>query len=847
MEREPQGRRQAEPVRRERREQSTNRKIHKKRRKFRGGFIIGTLLLIALTTALMFAGIFKYYVNNVLGPSLVIDADALTQKLTSTILYQDDDGEWKELQKLYGLENRKLIDIEDLPDHVWQAVVSIEDERFFEHKGVDWLRTGKAALTVAFTGDSSFGGSTLTQQLIKNLTDDRQDTIKRKVTEIFRALELEKHYEKDDILEMYLNQVYFGSTSYGIGAAAETYFGKSASELSLAEAACIVGITNNPSQYNPMNENDGWSREQNKKRQHIILNKMVELEYITEAEAEAAKAEKLDFVGDRESTGNETTSSEGHVYSYIVDQIIADVLKDMQEQLGYSYKMAESMLFNGGYKVYATVDRDMQRSAEAVFEDLNNTPYISKATGAQMQAAITVIDPYTGEVKAMVGGVGEKVLSRGQNLATVRRPCGSAIKPISTYAPAIENGVITVGSIADDAPVRMLNDKPWPKNYDNTYQGLVTIQKAIEQSMNTVAVRVNEALGVEKSFLFMKENLGFTTLVNDDLNSASLALGGLTRGVTTEQMASAFSAFVNNGIYTTPRTYSRVEDKNGNVVLENNSESWAAMSESTAYYMTELLKGVVNNGNAGGAKFGNMPVAGKTGTTSDNYDRYFVGMTPYYVGAVWCGYEYNESIRTGGTNPAVNLWRKVMTAVHEDLARKDFPARASGTTSVTLCLDSGLLATDACANDIRGSRCRTITIPADRAPDATCTLHVEGVPFCTEGQCRATSACPVDTVVSGTMLDYTRETFATEVVNDTPYLIGTELPEEGCPVHGAGDEFFFPGEDEEQDMNGDGVIDDEDAGWLEGWFGGDTGGTGNDEGFFGDGGGEGFIDDGTGW
>ncbi|MGM9619777.1 MAG: transglycosylase domain-containing protein [Oscillospiraceae bacterium] len=806
MERETRGRRETEQVYRENRQQGTNRKIHnkKKARKGNAGFIIRTLLLIFLTTAIMFAGIFMYYVKHVLGPEIPIDADAISQKLTSSILYQDENGEWQELQKLYGTENRKLVNIEDLPDYVWQAVVAIEDQRFFKHNGVDWPRTAKAVLMVAFTGDSSFGGSTLTQQLIKNLTEDRQDTIKRKVLEIFRALELEKRYDdKYEILEMYLNTVYFGSSSYGIGAAAETYFGKDASELTLAEAACIVGITNNPSQYNPMNDNDGWSRDQNQKRQRTILDKMVELGYITEEEAEAAKAEELDFVGDRESSGNETTSTEGHVYSYIVDQIIADVLSGMQDELGYSYQTAQSLLFNGGYKIYATVDLSIQEKAEAVFEDLNNTPYISSATGRQMQAAITIIDPYTGEVKAMVGGVGEKTASRTQNLATVRRPCGSAIKPISTYAPAIENGTITVGSIVDDAPVRLLNDKPWPKNYDNTYSGLVTIQTALEQSMNTAAVRINEKLGVENSFLFMKEKLGFTTLVNDDLNSASLALGGLTRGVTTEQMAAAYSAFVNNGIYTTPRTYTRVEDNKGNVILENESESWAAMSESTAYYMTELLKGVVSNGNAGGAKLSNMPVAGKTGTTTDNYDRYFVGMTPYYVGAVWCGYEYNESIRTGGTNPAVSLWKKVMSQVHEGLGRKDFTARASDTVQVTLCLDSGLLATDACAADVRGSRCRTITVPAAYAPTETCNLHVESNGFCTEGNCPATDACPASSVIQGTLLNYQRETLAEEVVADSPYLISS-VPEDGCPVHG--NEALPPEEPEDEDPDEPGDV-----------------------------------------
>lgn len=804
MEQEYRGRRQAEPAPRERREQSTGRKIHKTKKKRRGSarLIVVTLLLIAVTTALMFAGIFSFYVKNVLGPDLYIDADGFSQKLTSTILYQDESGEWQELQKLFGLENRKPIDLEDLPDHVWQAVVSIEDQRFFDHHGVDWPRTLKATAMVIFTGDSSFGGSTLTQQLIKNLTDDRQDTIKRKVMEIFRALELEKHYDKDEILEMYLNQVYFGSSSYGIGAAAETYFGKDASELSIAEAACIVGITNNPSRYNPLNKNDGWSREQNQKRQRTIIDKMVELDYISKEEGEAAKAEELDFVQDRATDGNETASSEGKVYSYMVDQIITDVLADMQEELGYSYQTAQSLLFNGGYKIYATVDKDIQQKAEAVFEDLNNTPYISKVTGKQMQAAITIVDPYTGAVKAMVGGVGEKTISRGQNLATVRRPCGSAIKPVSTYAPAIDNGTITVGSVLDDAPIRMLEDKAWPKNHDSKYSGLTTVQTALEQSYNTAAVRVNEALGVENSFLFMKEKLGFTTLVNNDLNSASLALGGLTRGVTTEQMAAAYAAFVNNGIYTTPHTYLRVEDSKGNPVLENTAESWAAVSESTAYYMTELLKGVVNNGNAKKAKLGNVPVAGKTGTTSDNYDRYFVGMTPYYVGAVWCGYEYNESIRTGGVNPALSLWQKVMKAVHEGYSWKEFTAKASDTTTVTLCLDSGMLATDACANDVRGSRCRTVTVPAEYAPMETCTMHVESNGFCRDGQCPATGACPASSVSYGTLLDYTREDLGVTVPDDI-YCISYQ-PEGGCPVHGNA-AFIEPDDPDTGDGSGGGI------------------------------------------
>ena len=783
MEQEPRGHREAEPARRERRQQSTNQKAQE-RGKRKAWHIAGTVLLILLCSAVMFAGIFMYYVRHVLAGDLVIDADGISQKLTSTIMYQDENGQWQELQKLFGLENRVPVDIENLPDYVWQSVVAIEDKRFFKHHGVDWPRTLKATMKVIFTGDSSYGGSTLTQQLIKNITDDKQNTIKRKVTEIFRALELEKNYTKQEILEMYLNTVYFGSSSYGIGAAADTYFGKEAKDLTLAEAACIVGITNNPSMYNPLNEDGGWSRGNNKERQVTILGEMLAQGYITQAQYDEAKGETLHFVADDQTDQGDdgTTSADGNVYSYFVDQVIADVLSDLQTQYGYSYSTAQSLLFNGGYTIYATVNRGIQETAEAVFEDLSNTPYISSATGRQMQAAMTIIDPYTGNVVAMVGGVGEKTISRGQNLATVRRPCGSAIKPVSTYAPALENGTITLGSILDDAPVTTLNGKPWPKNYDGSYSGLTTISRALEQSMNTIAVRVNQALGVSSSFTFMKEKLGFTTLVDSDLNSAALALGGLTNGVTTEEMAAAYSSFVNNGIYTTPRTYTKVEDNDGKTILENNSESWVAMSETTACFMDQLLMGIVKNGNAGGARLSGMAVAGKTGTTTDNYDRYFVGLTPYYVGAVWCGYEYNESIRAS-SNPAVSLWKKVMSQVHSGLSYKGFSAKTSDVTTVTLCLDSGLLATDACAADIRGNRCQTVTIPTKYVPTASCNLH-KMVDYCTEGKCIATAACPASSVIQAAVLDYTRDSFGASVA-DAEYLL-SNLTLEVCPVHGAG-------------------------------------------------------------
>jgi len=764
--------------------------------------VMFTLLLIGALTASMFAWIFMTYVKTSLAPDLEVDLNSFTMNLSSTILYEDKNGNWVEMQSLYGDENRIWVDYENIPKYVCDAAIAIEDERFETHKGVDWKRTGGAVVNMFFGMRNTFGGSTITQQVIKNLTEDNEGTVKRKVTEIFRALVLEQNYSKDDIMEVYLNKVYFGAKAYGVGAAAKTYFGKEPQDLTLAESACIIAITNNPSIYSPLFDNEitrkmgenengepiyvtkdtvGW----NKYRQELILDKMLELEKITESEYNQAKAEKLVFVGTPEYEAlhaNDAATAEpvnNTTWSYYVDQVFEDVRQDLMETYGWSSETAVDLLYNAGYTIYANVDMEIQEIAEGVYENVENLN-IQNAKGDQLQSGITIIDPYSGKVLATVGGIGEKTGMRMGSYATAIRPCGSAIKPVSVYAPAIENGIITPASVYDDYPVSLNPDQTngYPKNSPTRYLGLMPIGTAVKRSANTVAVRVLRDLSFASSYDFMVNNLGFG-LVSADLDEAPLAMGGLTYGVSTLEMAAAYSAFVNDGIYTEPTTYSKVLDADGNVILENNPESRLAMKETTAYQMNRLLKDVVTSGTGTAAKISGMTVAGKTGTTSNNYDRYFVGYTPYYCAAVWVGYGYNEYIKADG-NPAANLWQKVMSQVHEGLENKDFNTPGSGLTKVSVCTVSGLLPSPACTT-------HSVSVISDLVPTETCAMH-QAVEVCTESGMMASDMCPPECRETRNFIVYERENLiipdgstATDPVTGEILVTGTPILAEDEP------------------------------------------------------------------
>ena len=736
-----------------RQEQTAQRRPRKKKRGVTVLGVIGTLALVGVLTVAIFTWIFMRWVNTSLKGNVEVYIDEFENSVSTELYYQDQSsGDWVMYQTLFMEgEDRIWVSYDEIPKYLRDAAVAIEDHRFNEHKGVDWKGTIRAIVFTLGPGNSLQGGSTITQQLIKNLTQDSETTVKRKVTEIYRALEMETRYDKDEILEAYLNEIYLGRSCYGVEAASLRYFGKYVRELDLAECASLIAITNNPSRYGPL-ESD-WSRRQNRGRQLDVLERMLEYGKISQAEYDKARNEEIVFTNGYTNLGNyvnehlEEIKEEGEKEkpvstawnSYFTDALISDVARALVRELGLTenrytdkdgiehvtsaYEQAINMVYGNGYKIYTTQVMEYQKIAESVFEDVSNAPY-TRSDGEQLQGAITVVDPYTGYVVALVGGIGPKTADRGWNWATSERPCGSAVKPISTYAPALDSGVITTASTVDDYPVLLLNDEePYPKNDNGHFRGLTPIRTALVSSLNTCAVRVCLKYGVWNAYDFMTNKLGFTTLTAEDSQQVgNMALGGFQYGVTTEEMAAAYGAFVNEGIYTAPRTFVRVEDANGRVVLENEARSNVAMKPTTAAIMNSILQQVISGGTGYSARFSGMHIAGKTGTTNNLKDRYFVGYSPYYSAAVWVGYKSNSVVSSGGVNPAAVLWQKVMSQIHAELPDKDF-FTSSGLTTVTVCADSGMLATTACEADPRGSRVVTEICASDNQPLEYCTYH----------------------------------------------------------------------------------------------------------------------------
>lgn len=627
--------------------------------------IVVTVLLVILTTTLLLACVFAFYVKTCLTEDIDISLSDYQLSESSIIYCETEPGVYKELATLHGVENRIWVDLEDIPDYLVKALVAIEDHRFYTHKGVDWYRTVGAMFTLLTGGDDSFGGSTITQQLIKNVTGNKEVTVQRKLIEIFQALEFEKKYDKDEILEWYLNAVYFGEGCDGIYTAAEKYFGKEPSELTLAESASIVGIVNLPTYYSPF-----YSEENNKERQETVLRRMYELGFISYDEYKQAKDEELVFT----RSENEVATQE--IYSYYVEAVISDVTEDLMEQKGISESAARQLLYNGGYRVYSCLDPYIQECVDNVYLDVENFPKPSY-TSQQLQSAMVIMDPYTGEVKAMSGGVGEKTGNLVLNRATdaLRAP-GSSFKPLAVYAPAIELGLITPSTLVNDAPreeVEMSQDQWYPKNSDWKYRGYMDIATAVRLSINTVAAQVLDKLGLDASTNFLKNKLGITSLVADDYNYASLALGELTNGISVLEMTQAYCAFDNAGIFTEARTYTKVTDAAGNLILDNQPKTHVAMKSSTATNITSMLYSAANYGTGSEAVFSGQAIAGKTGTSSYNWNRWFAGYTPYYVGVVWTGFDQPEQINIYG-NPAAQVWRRVMQQVHAGLEYKSFPA-----------------------------------------------------------------------------------------------------------------------------------------------------------------------------
>ncbi len=728
-------------------------KSQKKRRQRSAGSVFraigkafGTLMLVGVLSGLVFVCIFAVYVKTDLTSQLDLSLDGFALDQTSVIYYYDDaTGDYQELQQLYGKENRIWADYEEIPQDLIFACIAIEDKRFYEHHGVDWLRTLKASVNMFLGGNSTYGASTITQQLIKNL-----------------------------------NRIYLGEGCYGVKSAAQVYFGKELSELTLAECASLIGITNNPSIYDPY-----LNPEKNKERQEIILSEMLEQGYIEQPEYEEAVAQQLVL---KNTSGEQDDETESEYYSYFIDQVIRDVTADLAEATGYTEETAELMIRTGGYSIYCTIDPEVQAAVDEIYTNLANIP--ETASSQQLQSAIVLIDNATGDVVALAGGVGEKTGSLTFSRATqsLLSP-GSAIKPVTVYAPALELGTITPNSIYDDTPYSADGNGIWPKNQNNYYSGLVSVKDAVSRSLNTVAVKIVSEVTPEYAYTFAKERMGFSTLVSEetingkvytDADLSPLALGSLTHGVTVEAMTAAYATFVNGGEYRQPRTYTKVVDSNGNVILDNTQETVQAMSEKAAWYMTDMLHYAVQYGTGSPAKIPNMEVAGKTGTTDSDHDRWFAGFTPYYTAAVWCGYDSPEEVilTNSSTNPAAALWQKVMALVHEGLEYKDF-TKPSNIVSAYYCRDSGMLATEWCQKDVRGSRVVSGEFASGDVPTQYCTVHVP-VDWCTESKHVANEFCSQvegNTVTKVGMLGINRYFGRSGiVVSDQQYVYQTSIP-----------------------------------------------------------------------
>ena len=783
------------------------------------GKVVGTLLLIGIITAVILICFAARYIQTVIIPQAHIEANFVMDQ-TSIIYYEDPNtGEYVEHLSLHGDENRILVDYEDIPEDMIKATVAIEDRTFWEHHGVNWRRTLYGVILM-FTGQDIQGGSTITQQFIKNFTGYDDVTVKRKIQEIFTALDFEKNYSKEQILEWYLNYIYLGDTCSGVATAAEHYFGKDLSELSLAECASIISITNNPTIYGPnsnvrMTNEDGevtTGRERNKQRQELVLWTMWDQGIITEEEYQAAVAEELVFTTSVDEKEPDT------IYNWYDEQLITDVMNDLMEQYGYSSLVASDMVYSGGLRIYACVDQNVQSIVESVYSDRSNLDLTSNS-GQEIQSAIVIVDP-EGNIVGLAGALGDKTTNRGWNYASrSQRQPGSSIKPLSVYAPALEAGLITPASVFDDYPVQVLGGSAWPLNNPQTYRGLVTVADALRVSSNPAAVRVLQMLGFENSFNFMQDNfhidleegLEVNGEIKNDLGSSQLALGGLTNGVRVIDMATAYSVFPRNGLYLESRTYTKVtrilDDGTEEVVLDNTGrEPEAVLSSKTVYYINDMLKDVVTGGSGAtgtAARISGMTVAGKTGSTNSNTDRWFVGYTPYYTAAVWVGYDTPERIYASG-NPAVTMWEKVMSQVHEGLENKDF-TQPDALVTVQICRNSGLRASEACLNDPRGSRVQSMTLFADDVPAETCNRHVS-VEVCTASPVLDASGaaieglyhlagefCPREgsgdgdaaggTVKTIGILDYTREQVGGTAFPEGNYLKSFLDAQGSCDVH----------------------------------------------------------------
>lgn len=645
-------------------------KAFKKLTVFLSGLLIITtvFLIFVIPTYIKSERKIDFFSSN----QIVSNVKNMELNMTSIIYVQNNKGEWVEYQRLHGTENRIWVSIDKMPKYLGQAFIAIEDQHFYENCGVDWKRTaGAVANRLLKFNSTEFGGSTITQQLIKNITNDRDKDAMRKFREIVRALLITRKLSKTEILEAYLNTIPLANGICGVQVAANYYFNKDVSELTLTESAALAAITNNPTKYNPLTENGA---EQNEKRRRLVLDEMLELGNITYDEYDKAYNEKLKLDDSQED------DYEIEINSYFVDALIDQVINDLAEKYNLDTKLASTMFYNGGFKIYSTLKPEIQSAMEKVYTDIKNyfpqTAPNLQGEKVHAQSAMTVMD-YNGHIVGIVGGAGEKTTNRGLNRATdsPRQP-GSTMKPLGVYALAVDKDIVKYTSSVLDKPIEKYykDGKSGPKEWYGYYKGTVSLNYAIRKSMNTVPVRLLQEVGIDTSYDFLVNKLNCKHLVPEDKNLAALALGGTHYGLTTTESAAAYAIFGNQGVYHSPTTYYKIERANGETVFDYDETGTQVIAPSSATIMNHLLQEVVygREGTGGGIAGFNykMKAYAKTGTSSESKDLWMVAGTPYYVGSVWYGFDIQSEVSGGAS--AAKIWKAVMTEVHKDLEKKEF-------------------------------------------------------------------------------------------------------------------------------------------------------------------------------
>ncbi len=682
------------------------------------------MVFIGIITGSIVVSVMALYVFNALEDAPIVDLSNVEVNLNNTSYIYVTDPDTQEqtvVKELYSGQNREWVSYSEIPQTLIDVTVAAEDKRFREHHGVDWLRTIRS--TLGYFGGSSRiqGGSTITQQVIKNLTGNDEVTPERKVQEIFTALKLEKNYSKEQILETYLNVAFFSNQCYGIQSASKLYFNKDISELNVAEAATLIAITNAPTRYNPLRENPnedyGWGTgmEENKERRDYILGEMLDAGMLTQSEYEEWINYEVQLAPREEvqSTSDGLTA----LTDWHTDQVIEDVITDLQEEYNYTRAYATNMVYSGGYRIYSTMDPDIQQSLEDSYANPDTFPALNNSEYPETAAIVIAPD---GSVKGMIGG-NEKTSNRLFNRATQsQRHPGSTMKPISAYLNAFERDLITWSTTFVDEPLTLTENGEtfeWPVNYTNSYtHEPMTVQYAVQQSINTVPAQIVNILTPQVCYDTLKNKFQISTLQEADATSLSaMALGGMTTGMTLEELVGCYQIFVTGGMYVKPYTYTHVTDMEGNVILEKDTTQVRVISEETATVLNRLLQTVVSRGTGAQANIQNQTgivTAGKTGSSTgvkyvngvqvdiDNPDLWFIGFTPYYIGGVWMGYDIQEEIYYS-TYPTPILWKNLMLPIHEGLEAADF-TYSENVQALQYCTESGDLATENCPSTATG-------------------------------------------------------------------------------------------------------------------------------------------------